>query len=77
MQYLTYILYLLQNVPIKLGPGEFACPYCDKLAKSKGHMQDHIYIHTGERPFPCPHCHYACNKKSNLKKHINLVHFSS
>ena len=64
----------VQNAPIKLGPGRFACPYCSKISNQKSHMQDHIYHHTGEKPFPCPHCHYACYKKSDLKKHVATQH---
>ena len=62
------------NVPIKIGPREFACPFCTKICGMKSHMEEHIRIHTGEKPFGCPYCTYAANYKGNLKKHMASQH---
>ena len=73
-QYLIYILYLLQNEPIKLGPEKYACPYCSRVMKRRAQVKDHIYVHTGERPHICGHCGRAFTQKNNLNKHIREVH---
>ena len=65
---------MLQNGPIKIGPAEYACPFCTTIMNMKSHMEDHIRIHTGEKPFPCPLCDYAGTKKSNLKRHMLTLH---
>ena len=65
------------NAPIKIGPREYACPFCPKICGMRSHMEEHIRIHTGEKPFACPHCSYAANYKGNLKKHIVSQHGSA
>ena len=68
------LLYLLQIVPsIKLGPEEWACPFCDKTMRKKYHMDEHIRTHTGES-FGCPDCPYSTAKKSNLNRHMKKQH---
>ena len=62
------------NAPIRIGPREFACPFCPKICGMKSHMEEHIRIHTGEKPFECPFCNYAANYKGNLKKHMISQH---
>lgn len=59
---------------IKIGPREFACPFCTRISKSRNHMEDHIRTHTGEKPFSCPICSYACTQNSNLKRHMLKNH---
>ena len=60
--------------PIKIGPDQFACPFCSKVSKMKSHMDDHIRVHTGEKPFSCPICPFACIQNSNLKRHLRTKH---
>ena len=69
------ILIILQNDPIKLGKGQFGCPFCNREAmKKQRDMKRHIMIHTGEKPFSCDYCSYAAAEMSNLKRHITKHH---
>jgi KRAB domain-containing zinc finger protein len=72
MQPLPVKLYLLQNEPIRLGPTEFACPFCGKVMKSKRDTQRHIRTHTGFKPYVCKICNCAFNDGSNLNRHITM-----
>ena len=65
---------LLQNEPIMLGQGIFACPHCMRQMRSKRDMENHIRVHTGEKPFKCPYCPYASRQKKNYNKHIREKH---
>ena len=55
---------------VQIGPNGFVCPYCPKISKRRGHLEEHIRTHTGEKPFTCPYCYFSCAKKSNLTNHI-------
>ena len=55
----------------------YACPFCVRTMRDKGHMKKHILIHTGEKPFVCPYCTFACNIKSNWRRHIRKQHACS
>ena len=65
---------LVENEPIKIGRGEFACPFCSRVMKSTSHMRVHIRAHTGEKPFACELCQFASAQKSDLKKHMRKMH---
>ena len=62
----------LQNDPIKLGTGQYGCPFCTKTMKKSAFMRRHIMIHTGEKPFQCEFCDFSCNQKSNLGLHMKI-----
>ena len=64
----------LQVEPIKLGVGQYACPFCSKLQPTPHLMKMHIRIHTGEKPFSCPYCHLAFSQKGNCINHIRSKH---
>ena len=70
----NFPLLFLQNDPIKLSFQEYACPICQKIAKTAGDCRKHILTHTGEKPFACTKCNYACKQNSNLHKHMRRVH---
>ena len=52
-----------------LGPSEFGCPFCDRIAKTKQNILNHIRTHTGEKPYVCEICNRAFSAGNNLKRH--------
>ena len=72
--YIRIYLYLLQNVPIRLGPQEFSCPICPKIHQRKDVIQKHILTHTGEKPFKCPYCTKNFTQESSRLRHIKYQH---
>ena len=70
----TIVSYFLQIHPVRLGPGDFACPFCNRIFTQKRITEEHMRIHTGEKPFICPHCDYSCAKKCNLVRHMKKYH---
>ena len=64
----------LQNDPIKLGAGQYGCPFCPKIMKNTQGIKRHIMIHTGEKPFSCQFCQYSSNRNSNLRSHMKNAH---
>ena len=66
--------YLLQNVPIQVGPNQFACPYCSRVQRKRAEMIRHIRVHTGEKPFICLICGYKTNQNSALTTHVKRKH---
>ena len=64
----------MQNEPIKIGPGQYACPFCNRVSAHSGSIKRHILIHTGEKPFKCKYCPMSCRQKSDLKNHIQNKH---
>jgi len=77
--YNSFSLLLQKNIePIHLiDENTYACPFCVRTMRDKGHMKKHILIHTGEKPFVCPYCTFACNIKSNWRRHIRKQHACS
>ncbi len=69
-----FVFYLLQNVPIKLGPQEFSCPICPKMSMKKEAMQKHILSHTGEKPFKCLYCPKTFSQNGHMHRHIRNMH---
>ena len=69
-----FVLIILQNDPIKLGNGQFGCPFCNRTMTHLASMKRHIMIHTGEKPFSCLYCDYSCVQKVNLRTHIKSNH---
>ena len=65
----------LQIEPIKIGKGEWACPFCPRIARDSYDIKKHIRIHTGEKPFQCMFCGHKFNQKSALNTHKRKQHF--
>ena len=62
-----------ENMPIKLGPERFGCPFCSTEMSWITNMRRHIMIHTGESPFSCNVCGRSFIRKTDLARHV-LVH---
>ena len=67
----------LQSEPIKLGPSEFACPFCSKIMKKRADVHRHIRTHTSEKPFPCNFCNQYFSMKHNRDRHEHRHHLWS
>ena len=67
----------LQNAPLNLGPGNFGCPYCEKIKDSKHAMESHIRTHTDERPYECPICHKKFTQSGTRNRHLQSLHKNS
>jgi len=52
----------------------FACDQCAYRAVRKGHLNQHMLLHTGEKPFACDQCDYRAKSNARLNEHIMLVH---
>ena len=64
----------LQIEPIKIGKGEWACPFCPRIMRDSYDIKKHIRIHTGEKPFQCSICGQKFNRKEILKTHQQKIH---
>ena len=68
------LFFMLQNEPIKMPTGIWACPVCSTVRKTRFHMEMHIRTHIGEKPFYCPYCNASFSQKGNCKTHIEKYH---
>ena len=67
--------FLLQIDPIRIGPYQYACPYCQKIMNRGFLIRRHMKTHTGEKPYACEYCNYRTIQKNDLKKHCQTKHF--
>ena len=65
---------LFGNVPIKLGPQKYGCPFCSKFMQTPSKMKLHIMTHTGEKPFVCNICEKCYSRKDALQYHLDRIH---
>ncbi|XP_006821727.1 uncharacterized protein LOC102809693 [Saccoglossus kowalevskii] len=55
-------------------PRPFKCTLCPQAFKQKGHLVQHLRIHTGTKPYRCELCGYASTIRGNLTAHTKLRH---
>ncbi|XP_070563012.1 DNA-binding protein Ikaros-like [Ptychodera flava] len=55
-------------------PRPYKCTVCPQAFKQKGHLHQHMRIHTGVKPYRCDLCGYASTIRGNLTSHIKLRH---
>jgi hypothetical protein len=72
--YFLFQVLPLRLQPIKIGKGNWACPYCGRIMNQGWLMRRHIKSHTGDKPFSCKFCPYSTIQKSNLKNHVKKSH---
>lgn len=63
------------NVGRDEGDRPFKCETCGNSFKQRGHLRDHIRLHTGERPFKCNFCERTFTQRSGLRSHVLGTHF--
>ncbi|XP_034091057.1 zinc finger protein 316-like [Gymnodraco acuticeps] len=54
------------------GEKSFSCSVCNRSCKRRGHLHDHMRIHTGEKPFSCSICNKSFAQRGHLKKHMRI-----
>ena len=61
-----------KNMPIKLGPKRFGCPFCSTVMQTHSRVKRHVLTHTGEKPFTCNDCGKRFTRKANLEQHLSI-----
>ena len=54
--------------------GLYACHYCTKSFKLRGHIKEHVEIHFEGLSFPCTFCDAILRSRSSLRMHYNKWH---
>lgn len=52
----------------------YACPYCGRPFRLKGHLRDHLVTHTGERRHTCRVCGKKFTQSGKARQHERQVH---
>ncbi|XP_034065741.1 zinc finger and SCAN domain-containing protein 12-like isoform X2 [Gymnodraco acuticeps] len=54
------------------GEKQFSCSVCKKSFKQRGHLKEHMIIHTGEKQFSCSVCKKSFKQRGHLKEHMRI-----
>ena len=69
-----FCLLILQIDPVRIGAGQYGCPFCNKIMKNQRDMKRHIMVHTGEKPISCVYCEFTCITQGSMNRHIQNRH---
>ncbi|KAH7976453.1 hypothetical protein HPB52_014384 [Rhipicephalus sanguineus] len=54
------------------GVSHWMCRQCNYTTRHRGHLNQHMVVHSGKRPFVCHLCPMAFSRRATLANHVQL-----
>nr|XP_050031424.2 zinc finger protein 776-like [Dermacentor andersoni] len=54
------------------GVSYWMCKQCSYTTRHRGHLNQHMTVHSGQRPFECHLCPMAFSRRATLANHLQL-----